>query len=128
MAGQHFNLERRIRLWWVWFALALYLLITIDMITTMGSIAKYGIAVEGNPLMQRLFQQGLLAVVVVNLAVTAFAGGCFQAVVSLVRRMAPARARYFAYCVEAWLGILVLGGMLLALNNLGALLFGYSLL
>lgn len=76
----------RIEEYWDWFAVALFLLVTVDLLTTVGATRKYGLDAEINPVIIWLFRQGLLTVVVAHLAVTVLAVCAFA---GLIRTTSP---------------------------------------
>lgn len=114
--------------YWDWFAVALFVLITVDMITTMYAAWYVGPAAEANPLMRWALYQGLVTVTLVNIAATVIAVGGFALLMKLLRRTEPPWDRYVAVGVEAWLGLLIAGGLFIFANNLVLIFQGYSLL
>lgn len=114
--------------YWEWFAVALFVLITVDMITTVYAAASVGTAAEANPLMRWTLGQGLVAVTVVNLAATVFAVGGFALLIKLLKGTDPPVDRYVAIAVEAWLGLLIAGGLFVFANNLSLIVHGRTLL
>ena len=111
-----------------WLAVAMFVLITVDMITTMYAAWYVGPAAEANPLMRWALHQGLVTVMVVNLAATVIAVGGFTILMKLLRQTEPPWDRYVAVGVEAWLGLLIAGGLFVFANNLVLIFNGYSLL
>lgn len=112
----------RRRRWWKAFALALFLPVPVDLLTTLALVAVYGAGVEANPLMRALIEQGLVAVTVVNLLVVAAATVAFALAVDGIESAAPDRQRRLARGLDVWLGILLVVGVALVANNLAALL------
>lgn len=119
---------KRIEEWWDWFAVALFLLITVDLITTIGATIEHGYAAEANPIVRWLLVQGPLALAAVNLAVVVVAVLCFRNVVRIARRIPGPYDRYFAFGVELWLGAIVSLGLFIFANNLSVIVWGSSLL
>lgn len=120
--------EALIEEYWSWFAVALFLLLTVDLLTTIGAASKYGLAAESNPAMRWLLEQGIATVVGVHVAVIAMGAFGFAGVVYLLRRGRAPHDRYLAYCIEIWLGLLVAAGLTVFANNLSAIVLGKSLL
>ena len=114
--------------YWSWFAVGLYLLITVDLLTTMGAILLYGTAAEANPFMAWLIERGALAVTVVHLAVVLVAVAAFSGVLGTVQRASAPYDTYLTYAVELWLGLLVAAGLFVFANNLAVIVLGHSLL
>jgi hypothetical protein len=113
--------------YWDWFAVALFVLITVDMITTMYAATYVGPAAEANPLMRWALGQGLLTVAVVNIAATVLAVGGFYLLLQLLQSATPPYDRYVSLGVEAWLGLLIAAGLFVFANNLFVIFHGRSL-
>lgn len=120
--------QRDIAEYWSWFAVVLFLLVTVDLLTTIGATLLYGTAGEANPLVARLVTRGPAAVAAANLAVVVLAAASFSGVVRAVRRTPAPYDTYLAYLVELWLGLLVAVGLFLFANNLAVIVLGDSLL
>lgn len=118
----------RIEEYWEWFAVALFVLVTLDLVTTAGAVVKYGLDAEANPLFVWLIEQGPVALFGTHLAVVVLAAVAFAGVVRALRRTAPPYDRYFAYCLEVWLGLLIAAGLFIVANNLSVIVLGNSLL
>lgn len=114
--------------YWDWIAVALFLLTTVDMLTTIYAASLYGSAAEANPLMRWVLDQGLAVLVVVNLVAVVVVVALFYAVQRQVQRMSPPHDRYFALIVEIWVGLLVAIGLAIFANNLAAIVLGASLI
>jgi len=120
--------EERIEEYWDWFAVALFLFIPVDMLTTLGAVTEYGVGAESNPVMRWLLTEGLGVLLLVNLAAIVTVAYGFSA---LVRRTALSPApydRYLERAVEAWLGLLVAAGLFVFANNLSVIVLGGSIL
>lgn len=113
--------------YWDWFAVALFVLITVDMITTMYAAWYIGPAAEANPLMRWALDQGMLTLTVVNLAATIVAVGGFYGLIRMLETAAAPYDRYVGLGVEAWLGLLIAGGLFVFANNLYVIFHGRSL-
>lgn len=117
----------RLEEYWDWFAGALFVLITVDMITTMYAAFHVGPAAEANPLMRWALGQGMLTLTAVNLAATVIAVGGFYALIRLLQTADPPYDRYVGVGIEAWLGLLIAGGLFVFANNLAVIFHGQSL-
>jgi hypothetical protein len=104
--------------WWAWFAMVLYLLLPVDLLTTLVSVSRHGLAVEANPVMRWLLGLGGPAVLAGHLLVTVLAVVLFEALVRSVRRVPPADRRGVVLVVDLWLATGFLVGVALAINNL----------
>jgi hypothetical protein len=118
----------RVDEYWSWVAVALYLLTTVDMLTTVFAAAEVGVAYESNPLVQWLLRRSLTALVGVNLAVVVAVVVGFRGVIETIERTPPAVRPYYVLVVEAWLGLLVAVGLFVFANNLAVVVLGESLL
>ena len=117
----------RIAEYWAWFAVALFVLITVDMFTTMYAAAHVGPAAEANPLMRWAIGQGVVVLTAVNLAATVLAVGTFYLLMRVVEDARQPWDRYIAVSVEAWLGVLIAAGLFVVANNLVVIVHGRSL-
>lgn len=120
--------DARIEEYWDWIAVALFLLLAVDLLTTLAAARLVGTGSESNPLMRWLLSRGVLAVIGAHLAVVVLVTGCFHLLVGRLRRTAPPVDRYLALTIEAWLGVLVAVGFAVFANNLAVIVLGDSLL
>lgn len=116
------EMDEWVRNCWQWFALALLLLVPLDLLTTLFAVAQHGIGVETNPVVRMLLEQGLVAVVAVNLLVVVLAAAMFDGVVDAVRSAPTTYRTALVYGVHAWLGLALTTGVVLVANNLLAIL------
>lgn len=114
--------------YWHWLAAALFLLIPVDMLTTLFAAAERGTRAEANPLMQWALDRGLPTLVLLHLAAVGLAVGFFWALVQTLRRTPPRYRGHFATAIELWLGFLLAAGLFVLANNLSVILLGESLL
>lgn len=121
-------LNPRLEEYWDWFAVALFVLITVDMLTTIYAAGYVGPAAEANPLMRWALGRGILTLTVVNLAATVVAVGGFYLLIELLESTTPPYDRYIGLGVEAWLGLLIASGLFVFANNLFVIVHGRSLL
>lgn len=112
------GLDGYVQRWWCLFAVALFLLVPLDLLTTLLAVTKYGTVVEANPVMRWLLNQGLIAVTIVNLAVVALVVALFHAAVTRLRATPPAYHRTVTLVVNVWVGVLLVAGAVLVANNL----------
>lgn len=125
--GTRETLNKRFEEYWDWFAVALFLLVTVDMLTTMGATVEYGLAAEINPLVVWLLRHGLVAFMLANLVVVVLAVGAFSGVVEAVQRARAPYDAYLVYGIEVWLGVLLSMGLFVFANNLSVIVHGRSL-
>lgn len=122
------GVEARIDEYWDWVAVALFLLTTVDMVTTVYAAAVVGPAAESNPLVRWVLRQGPAAFAAANLAAVVLVVVLFYGLVEMIRAARPPFDRYLALAVELWLGLLVAVGLGVFANNLVVIVSGSSLL
>jgi hypothetical protein len=110
--------SRHVTRWWGWFAVALILLIPLDLFTTLLAVGAYGTVVEANPIMRWLLHQGLVVVTLANLGVVALAVVLFDAAIDHIQRVPPSYQPVLTHAVNVWLGFLIVAGVVLVANNL----------
>lgn len=112
------QMERHVQRWWLWFGVAIFLLIPMDLLTTLLAVRQYGIAVEANPIMRWLLGKGLFVVTVVNLVVAGLVIFLFHVAIARIRQVPPSHRSTLIYVVNGWIGLLVVAGVVLVTNNL----------
>lgn len=115
------DFDDRVSLWWRWFAVALFLLLPLDLLTTLVAIDRYGTAVEANPLMRWVLRQGLVVTTLVHLVVLVIAVWLFYVTINAVRRVPLSDRPTFVRLIDGWIGLLILFGGLLVVNNLSTI-------
>lgn len=113
--------------YWSWVAVALFLLLPVDLLTTLLSAAVVGSDAEANPWMTWLLAQPLSVLVAVHLAVGAVAVAGFAAYEALSRRSERFGA-VMLQAVRVYLALLVTVGLIVFLNNLTVIVLRRSLL
>lgn len=122
------RLDARVREYWSWVAVVLFLLVTVDMITTTYAAFAVGVVNEANPLIRWSLVQGPVAFAGVNIAAVVLVTVLFDRVMAMLRRTPAPFDRYLAAGIEAWLGGLLAAGLLLFANNLSVIFLGRSLI
>ena len=117
-----------LREYWSWTGVALYLLLTLDLLTTLYAAALYGPAAESNPFVRAVLTRGVFRLVTLNLAALALSVGLLAAYIRLLRRTRGLEAWFLARGFEAWLGGLIAAGLFVFANNLSVIVLGASLL
>jgi hypothetical protein len=118
----------RIVEYWSWVAWALFLLVTVDMLTTLFAASVLGTAAEANPLMRWALERGLGTLLALNLAAVVFVVAFFYGLVQMLERTPERYQSEFSLVVEVWLGLLLFVGLAVFANNLSAIFLGQSLL
>jgi hypothetical protein len=122
------GLEPRITEYWSWVAVALYLLVTVDLLTTLYAAAAVGTEAEANPLVAWLIAQPVSVLVTVNLTTVVLVAAFFYGVMEMLRATPPRARPYFAGVIELWLGGLIAVGLFVFANNLSVIVLGRGLL
>ena len=125
--GAAIDLDARIPEYWDWIAVALFLLVTVDMITTVYAARSVGLAWEANPLVRWSLTSGPAVFAAINLLTVVLVAGLFERVIETLQRTPAPYDRYLAGGIEAWLGGLLAAGLLVFANNLVVIFFGRSL-
>ncbi|WP_251342898.1 hypothetical protein [Haloplanus halophilus] len=119
--------ESRIEEYWDWIAVALFLLLTVDLLTTLAAARLVGRGAESNPLMRWLVGRSTLVVIGAHLAVVVVVTGFFRLLLDRLRLTPPPADHYFALLIEGWLGVLVAVGLAVFANNLAVIVLGRGL-
>jgi len=120
--------DSRIEEYWDWITVALFLLLAVDLLTTLVAARLVGTGAESNPLMRWLLNRSILVVIGAHLAVVVLVTGFFRLLIDRLRRTSSPENRYFAVLIEVWLGFLVAVGLGVFANNLSVIVLGGSLL
>ena len=122
------GLDARVQEYWDWLAVALFVLITVDMVTTVYAARVVGLTGEANPVVRWSLLRGPVMFAVVNLLAVVTAVVLFDRIVALLLDTPDPYVRYAAAAVEAWLGGLLAAGLLVFANNLAVIFHGQSLI
>ncbi len=118
--------ERRREEYWDWVAVSLFLLVTVDLLTSMYAAEAVGLAHESNPVMAYLLSQSLILVIAAHIIVVLVAVVLFYGLHAVAQ--AGSRGGVAWLCLEAYLGLLVVAGLFVFANNLSVIVLGDSLL
>lgn len=121
------GVDSRIAEYWSWVAVALFLLLSVDLLTTLGAYRLYGPAAEANPVMRWALGRSVGVLVLVHLAALVVAVTIFYGLIRLVRESEPRTRRVVTLLVEGYLGVLVAVGLFVMANNLAVIVLGESL-
>lgn len=94
------SLDDRFEEYWTWIAGVLFLVITLDLFTTLYAAALYGVAAESNPVVAFLLERGLVELVLANLGATVLVVVLFDHILSLIRETVPPFDRLLAVLLE----------------------------
>ena len=113
--------------YWSWTAGALYLLLTLDLLTTIYAAGLYGRAAEANPFVRRALAAGVPSLVVLNLLALLAVSALVYGYIELLTAVRGVRAWVMARSFELWIGGLVAVGLFTFANNLSVIVLGGSL-
>ena len=111
------TLDRHIDQWWVLFTVALFLLLPLDLLTTLAAVSQYGLVVEANPIKRWILEQGILAVTVVNLFVLVAVVLLFDWALGIFRRTSPEHQAKLVLVTHIWMVLLLVAGIVVVTNN-----------
>lgn len=120
--------ETRIEEYWDWISWALFLLLTVDLLTTLFAVRVVGPGAEANPVMRWLLSQGGIVLAGVNIAAAVVVVGLFNGLMHLLRATPVGLQTPFARLIELWLGLMLAVGLAVFANNLVVIAAGVSLL
>jgi len=122
------NVESRIGEYWGWIAVSLFLLVTVDLLTTTFAVRQFGLAAEGNPLMRWLIAEGPVVLFGAHLLAVVLAATICFGIIETIRQTPEPHQGTMAVVFETWIGLLVSFGLFLFANNLSAIVLQASLL
>jgi hypothetical protein len=120
--------EQRLEEYWSWIAVALFLLLTVDLFTSLVAAAVVGLEYESNPIMVWLLGQSVWLIVAIHLGAVVLASVLFYGIIQLMRDTEPRIRRVMMRWFEVCLGLLVAAGLFVFANNLSVIVLGGSLL
>jgi len=120
--------ENRIAEYWHWVGVALFLLLTVDLLTSLYAGAVVGVEHEANPLMQWLLTQPLWLIAAVHIAVGVAVAGLFKLLFVTIERADEPFDTMLGWFVEVFLGLFITVGLFVFANNLFVIVFQESLL
>lgn len=119
---------RRLSEYWDWFAVALFILISVDLLTTRFAAYSVGLEAEMNPLVRWALHESIGVLVLVNLVAACLAIGSFYILMQMLRSSPSPYDGYLALGIEVWLGIMIGTGLFIFANNLAVVVHGRSLI
>ena len=113
---------------WDWVAVALFLLISVDLLTTIFAVKVVGISFESNPVMRSLLVKSTPVIIGVHLAAVLLAVLFFYGLKTVLVQAPPKYKKTIKVLTELYLGLLVGVGLFVLANNLSVIVLGGSLL
>lgn len=126
--SSHDDVQRQVAEYWEWVTVALFLLLSVDLLTSLFAAAAVGPAAEANPLMAYLLGQPLSILVGAHLVVAVLAVGFFYALMHTYVATPARFRRPYGYLIELWLGLLLAVGLAVFANNVSVIVLGRGLL
>ena len=115
------------REWWL-FAAGLFVHLPLDLLSTILVVGTYGVDVEANPIVQSLLASGLLYVTLAYLGATVLLVSLFSWLLSIRQRTREPYRTVLSRGITAWLIVLLGSGLFFVVNNILALLVGWTIL
>lgn len=125
--SDHEAVQERVTEYWEWVAVALFLLLSVDLLTSLYAAAAVGVEAEANPLMAYLISQSLPVLLGVHLGVTVVAVGFFYGLMRTYKTTPAQYRRSYGYLIEFWLGLLLAVGLGVFANNISVIILGEGL-
>jgi hypothetical protein len=119
--------SERIEEYWDWVAVALFLLLSVDLMTSIFAAGIVGLQFESNPLMRWLLSQSVVVIIAVHVGAGVLAATFFHGLFLLIEETAQPQRRVLSVMVELYLGVLIAVGLFVFANNLSVLVLGQSL-
>ncbi|MFB6219877.1 MAG: hypothetical protein ABEH90_00435 [Halolamina sp.] len=124
---EHTQVQERVAEYWEWVAVALFLLLSVDLLTTLYAAAEVGAEAEANPLMAYLLNEPVPVLVGVHLGIAVLAVGFFYGLMRTYVATPTEYRRFYGYLIELWLGLLLAVGLAVFANNLAVIVLGEGL-
>jgi len=119
--------HRRHQEYWDWVAVALFLLLSVDLLTTVFAVKVAGVAGEANPIVAWAFERGMGWLLGINLLALLVLVALFHGLITLARRSPEPLDDVVALSFEVWIGGLIAAGLFVFANNLVVILEGRDL-
>lgn len=119
--------QNRRREYWSWAAGTLYILITLDFVTTIYAAAIYGTGAEANPLVRWALEQGIATLALVNLLAVVLLAVLFYGIIELTVRAPDGHRPVVALAFEVWIALVLTAGLVVFANNLTIIFHGENL-
>jgi len=100
---------------------ALFLLLAVDLLTTLAAAMVVGAAGERNPVVALALQQGVAVLVLVNVVAGIAAAILYAGLDTLMERAPTRQAWLLARVTELWLVGLIVAGIIVATTNLAVI-------
>lgn len=121
--------------YWSWFASALFLLITVDLITTFGAAARFGTDAEYNQLMAFLLESSVEIIILAHIIVVILAASFFYALLEILdsnkQLLSKNESETIPYpntlLLDTFIAVLYSYGLFIFANNLSIIFNGKTI-
>lgn len=114
----------RIEEYWSWVAVVLFVLLTLDLLTTIYASSVVGTGAEANPIIRWALSGGVWYLIGVNLGALGLLAVLFYGLIRLIRETPAPYDDVIALGFEIWVGLLLAVGLLIFANNLLVIFIG----
>lgn len=115
--------SERLEEYWSWVAVALFLLLAVDLLTTIFAAGVVGTRAEANIIVRWGLEQGPAYLIAINLGALVLLAVLFYGLIRLSREAPEPFDDIIALSFEIWIGLLVAVGLLVFANNLLVIFF-----
>lgn len=109
--------------YWSWAAVALFLLLSVDLLTTIYAASVIGADAEVNPVIQWALGNGIQTLVGIHLVALLLLGLLFYGLIRLTWEAPEPYDTVVALSFEVWIGLLIAAGLAVFANNLLVIVF-----
>lgn len=130
-SGKHsgWQLDRKtLREYWSWIGGSLYLLLSLDLLTTLYAASLHGVSAEANPMVRWAISQEAYVIVGLNLAALVVLVSLFAGYLTLLERTHGKTGWIMARSFELWIALLLSAGLFVFANNLAVIVLGESII
>lgn len=114
--------------YWSWVSIALYLLIPLDLLTTIYAAKLYGIIHESNIIMRFLLDKNPIFLTTIHILLLIMVAFFFYFIELLYEKTNGKEELFFEKIIEVYLGLLIAFGLFIFSNNLTIIILGRDLI
>lgn len=122
------GVEDRLQEYWDWIAVALFLFLTVDTLTTIYAAEMFGLNAEANPVIRWALRQGIGTLILVNIVAVLLVVVIFYGLLELIKTAPEPYDWVISRALEVWIGLVLSAGLLVFANNISVILLGRGLL
>lgn len=114
--------------YWMWVCVTLYILLAVDLLTTIYASSIHGAGAEANPYIRWALQEGVHMVVGINIAALISSALLFKLYFKLLSSTVGIEAWLLTKMFELWIGFLLTAGLFVFVNNMSVIIYSQSIL